>query len=57
MRTARAIVGLALMIIGSIAIADQSDGDAVWWLLALLAAAGGVAGLITALRPGSSGGS
>lgn len=54
MRFARAIVGIAFMIIGTVAIADQGSDDSAWWLLAILAAAAGVAGLITAIRPGDS---
>lgn len=51
MRTARAIVGFALIIIGAVAIADQASGGEVWWLVAGLAAAAGVGGLVSTARP------
>ena len=51
MRVAQAIIGAALVIIGAFAIADRSTGGGVWWLVAGLAAAAGVAGLVSASRP------
>ncbi len=51
MRLAPIIVGVALIFIGSFAIAGQGDGGAVWWLVAGLAGAAGCAGLLSAVRP------
>ncbi len=51
MRVAQAIIGAALVVIGAVAIADRSSGDGVWWLVAGLAAAAGLAGLVSASRP------
>ena len=50
MRVAQAIVGIALIVIGALAIADQGSGGGVWWLVAGLAAAAGVAGLVSATQ-------
>lgn len=51
MRAARAIIGLALIVIGIFAIADAENGGNAWWLVAGLAAAAGIAGLLSATRP------
>ena len=51
MRVARAIIGTAFIVIGSLAIADQGSGGGVWWLVAAMAAAAGLAGLVSAARP------
>lgn len=54
MRSARALIGIALIVIGALTIADQGSGGGVWWLVAGLAATAGIAGLLSAARPESS---
>ena len=51
MRGAHVIIGAALVVIGVFAIADRSTGGGIWWLVAGLAAAAGLAGLVSASRP------
>ena len=51
MRAAQAIIGIALAVIGTVVIANPSADGTVWWLVAGLAAAAGLAGLLSAAKP------